>query len=51
MLTLVVVPALYALIARNTSSPHHVSDMIEKLVRKTSAAGTPSATGTTGVTS
>lgn len=33
LLTLVVVPALYALLARNTHSPHHVSDMIEKLVR------------------
>ncbi len=30
-LTLLVVPALYALIARNTRSPHYVSDLIEKL--------------------
>jgi len=32
-LTLFVVPALYALIARNTSSPHHVSDLIDRLSR------------------
>ena len=31
VLTLYVVPALYALIARNTQSPHHVSDLIERL--------------------
>ncbi|HQZ79794.1 MAG TPA: efflux RND transporter permease subunit [Steroidobacteraceae bacterium] len=30
-LTLLVVPALYLLIARNTHSPHHVSRLIEKL--------------------
>lgn len=30
-LTLLVVPALYTLIARNTRSPHHVSRLIEKL--------------------
>jgi multidrug efflux pump len=30
-LTLLVVPALYVLIARNTSSPQHVSRLIEKL--------------------
>jgi multidrug efflux pump len=32
-LTLFVVPALYALIARNTGSPHHVSDLIDRLSR------------------
>jgi len=31
VLTLFVVPALYALLARNTRSPHHVSDLIDKL--------------------
>ena len=31
VLTLYVVPALYALLARNTQSPHHVSDLIDKL--------------------
>jgi hypothetical protein len=30
-LTLFVIPALYVLIARNTSSPQHVSRLIEKL--------------------
>jgi len=30
-LTLYVVPALYALIARNTKSPHHVSDLLDRL--------------------
>ncbi|MCU0758772.1 MAG: efflux RND transporter permease subunit [Steroidobacteraceae bacterium] len=36
-LTLYVVPALYALIARNTTSPHHVSDLIEKLTSRSGA--------------
>ncbi|GMU70106.1 MAG: multidrug resistance protein [Steroidobacteraceae bacterium] len=31
LLTLLVVPSLYMLIARNTHSPHHVSDLIERL--------------------
>ena len=31
LLTLFVVPALYALLARNTRSPHYVSDLIERL--------------------
>lgn len=30
-LTLFVVPSLYALLARNTTSPHHVSDLIARL--------------------
>jgi len=33
VLTLFVVPALYALIARNTRSPHYVSDLIDRLSR------------------
>jgi multidrug efflux pump len=40
-LTLFIVPALYSLIARNTHSPHYVSDLIEKLrgrVQSTDAA-------------
>ncbi|NBW89193.1 MAG: efflux RND transporter permease subunit, partial [Gammaproteobacteria bacterium] len=43
-LTLFVVPALYALLAKNTTSPHHVSDLIERLsagVRPTSAESSP----------
>ncbi|MCC6170499.1 MAG: efflux RND transporter permease subunit [Gammaproteobacteria bacterium] len=39
-LTLFVVPALYALIARNTTSPHYVSDLIERLM-KGEASGAP----------
>ncbi len=31
VLTLFVVPALYALIARNTRSPHYISDLIDRL--------------------
>ncbi|MCP5471482.1 MAG: efflux RND transporter permease subunit [Sinobacteraceae bacterium] len=43
-LTLFVVPALYALIARNTTSPHYVSDMIERLIsRGATTAGTAGA--------
>ncbi len=33
VLTLVVVPALYTVLARNTQSPQHVSRLIERLVR------------------
>ena len=33
-LTLFVVPALYALIARHTRSPHYVSDMLDKLTAR-----------------
>jgi multidrug efflux pump len=36
-LTLYVVPALYALIARNTKSPHHVSDLLDRLSGAASA--------------
>ena len=36
VLTLFVVPALYALIARNTKSPHYVSDMLDGLIRSNS---------------
>ena len=36
-LTLYVVPALYALVARNTRSPHHVSDLIDRLAGRPSA--------------
>jgi multidrug efflux pump len=31
VLTRFVVPAVYALIARNTRSPHYVSDLIDRL--------------------
>ena len=37
-LTLYVVPALYALIARNTKSPHHVSDLLDRLSSASTAA-------------
>ncbi len=33
-LTLFVVPALYALLARNTRSPHYVSDLIDRLASR-----------------
>ncbi|MBU6377982.1 MAG: efflux RND transporter permease subunit [Gammaproteobacteria bacterium] len=36
-LTLYVVPALYALLARNTRSPHHVSDLIDRLAGRADA--------------
>ncbi len=36
-LTLFVVPSLYALIARNTRSPHYVSDLLDKLLARGSA--------------
>lgn len=45
VLTLYVVPALYALLARNTRSPHHVSDLIDKLAGRT--GDTLDATGAT----
>jgi multidrug efflux pump len=38
-LTLFVVPALYALFARNTRSPHYVSDLIERLLARGAGAG------------
>ena len=43
-LTLFVVPSLYALIARNTRSPHYVSDLLDKLLSRTPAAGLPAST-------
>ena len=46
-LTLYVVPALYALLARNTRSPHHVSDLIDKLAGRESA--TLDAAGNTNI--
>ena len=36
-LTLFVVPALYALLARNTRSPHYVSDLIDRLASRGAA--------------
>ena len=33
-LTLFVVPSLYALIARNTRSPHYVGDLLDKLLAR-----------------
>ena len=33
LLTLIIVPALYALFARNTSSPQHVSRLIDQMQR------------------
>ena len=51
-LTLFVVPALYALIAKNTTSPHYVSDLIERLSRGGSpAAPQGAADGATDVAS
>ena len=44
LLTLFVVPSLYALIARNTRSPHYVSDLLDKLLSRTPAAGLPAST-------
>jgi hypothetical protein len=41
-LTLIVVPAVYALIARKSHSPEYIAQMIEKLKR--SEAGLPGAT-------
>jgi multidrug efflux pump len=38
-LTLVVVPALYTVLARSTPSPQHVSRLIERLARKEGVAG------------
>jgi multidrug efflux pump len=46
-LTLYVVPALYALLARNTRSPHHVSDLIDKLAGRERA--TLDAAGNTNI--
>jgi multidrug efflux pump len=45
-LTLVVVPALYMLIARNTRTPHYVSDLIERM---SGAAAQPPARPAEGV--
>ncbi|MDX1499614.1 MAG: efflux RND transporter permease subunit [Woeseiaceae bacterium] len=41
LLTLVVVPTVYSLVARNTHSPEYVSRMIEKLKRKHGADAAP----------
>jgi len=42
VLTLIVVPAVYAVLARNTRSPHYVSRAIERLQRaRSSASETP----------
>jgi multidrug efflux pump len=40
-LTLFVVPALYALIARNTHSPHYVGDLIDRLIERAARAAPP----------
>ena len=37
-LTLIVVPSLYVLIARNTRSPHYISDLLDKLLVRDPAA-------------
>ncbi len=42
-LTLFVVPALYALLARNTRSPHYVSDLIDRLGIRGAQPPTPTA--------
>jgi multidrug efflux pump len=42
-LTLFVVPALYVLIARNTKSPHYVSDLIDRLRARAGEALEPGA--------
>ena len=39
VLTLFVVPALYVLLARNTRSPHYVSDLIERLTERAGVTG------------
>ena len=49
VLTLVVVPALYALLARNTTSPHHVSDLIDKLAGRAGEALDGTGSNTKGV--
>ena len=41
VLTLYVVPALYALLARNTRSPHYVSDLIDKLAGTATKGASP----------
>ena len=38
LLTLIVVPAVYVLIAKNTHSPEYVAQMIENLRKKTGLA-------------
>ena len=38
LLTLIVVPTVYALLARNTHSPEYVSRLIEKLSNRNAAA-------------
>ncbi|MCS6946701.1 MAG: efflux RND transporter permease subunit, partial [Steroidobacteraceae bacterium] len=38
-LTLFVVPSLYVLLARNTRSPHYVSDLIDRLRERAAGAG------------
>ncbi len=39
VLTLFVVPSLYVLVARHTRSPHHVSDLLEKLLNRATLGG------------
>jgi hypothetical protein len=41
VLTLFIVPSLYALFARKTSSPQHVSRLIEQLQRTARVDGEP----------
>jgi multidrug efflux pump len=52
-LTLFVVPALYVLIARNTKSPHYVSELIDRLRARAGEAlepgAAPAAPGSVGV--
>jgi hypothetical protein len=45
-MTLYVVPALYLLIARNTRSPEYMSRLIDGLVGRSEARGTPTTAST-----
>ena len=45
VLTLVVVPALYAVVARNTRSPQHVTRLIERLARAERGVGESAGVG------
>jgi multidrug efflux pump len=44
-LTLFVVPSLYVLLAKNTRSPHYVSDLIDKLRERSPTAAAPAPQG------